>query len=212
MRAFGFGYKSHLAFVDTSINSLVYKRNVIQSGMINHIDHVKGRGNWIFMQDGARSHTSRETIRCLEHQCWFIRKWSSNSPVFNSIDIFWACMKEGVVKSQPKTIDELRSAILDVWESFDQNSIDNLVASFYQRLILVIQHNGECIQPGIKKDLNKLNIILPQIEDFGNEIPNVLSILKEQIIENAVPSNTKFTNEDEIMIMDYFSKNGPNRT
>ena len=210
--AFGFGYKSHLVFVDTSINSIIYKRNIIQSGMIDHMNHVKGRGNWIFMQDGARCHTSRETIRWLEHQCLFIRKWPSNSPDLNPIENFWACMKEAVAKFQPKTINELRSVILDVWESFDQNSIDNLVASFYQRLILVIQHNGECIQPWITKDLHKLNIMLPQIEDFGNEIPNVLSILKEPIIENPVPANTKFTKEDEKIIMDIFIKNGPKWT
>ena len=59
--AIGIDYKSKLVIAETSINSEVYQDNISKSEMIEYMDSVRGRRNWVFMQVGARSHTSHAT-------------------------------------------------------------------------------------------------------------------------------------------------------
>ena len=49
--AIGVGYRSNLVFVNGTIDSTKYQQNIIESGMIKKMNEIKGRGNWIFMQD-----------------------------------------------------------------------------------------------------------------------------------------------------------------
>ena len=60
--AIGHNYKSKLVICEGSINSDVYKQNILKSGMIDELNEKKGKGNWIFQQDGARCHTSKDSV------------------------------------------------------------------------------------------------------------------------------------------------------
>lgn len=69
-------------------------------------------------------------------QCIFIKEWPANSPDINLIETFVALMKEAVAKICTETVDELKSVIQAVWESFEQNLRDDLVKSFlYEKFI-----------------------------------------------------------------------------
>lgn len=211
--AIGKGYKSHLVFCETTIDSYCYRRNIEESGMIEHLDSERGRGKYIFMQDGARCHFAKDTINWLKNKCRFISKWPANSPDLNPIENFWGAMKEAVAKIAPKTIDELRRVIFDVWEHFDQNTIDNLVESFYQRLALVIQQNGECIQSWLRKGLSSLQITVPRFDDVDSTV-DIISILEDPIEEEETPQilTTDFTPEEDKYIIKLYLKLGPKWT
>ena len=134
----GVDYKSKLVCVENSIDSLQYKFNIIQSKMIVDMDKEKGHGNWLFMQDGARCHTSQSTVKWLATVCRFIKKWPANSPDLNPIDNFWGCLKCAVSKLKPKTVQELKQVVEQIWSEFDQESINNLVLSFFLIMVYVL--------------------------------------------------------------------------
>lgn len=158
--AIGLDYKSELVIVEGTIDSSKYQENILNSKMIDVLDSNRGKGTWIFQQDGARCHTSRESVTWLRSKCCLIQKWPANSPDLNTIENLWAIIKEAVYKLKPTSIEQLREVILNVWYSLDQSKINNLVLSFYQRLQLVIVNDGESIQPNLVRNFHQLNITI----------------------------------------------------
>lgn len=205
--AIGLNYKSKLVIVKGSIDSRCYQKNILDSEMINDLDELYGRENWIFQQDGARCHTSKETIQWLKSKCLFIKRWPANSPDLNPIENFWAVLKAAVYKLKPQNIDELEKIIIRVWNDYDQEKINNLVLSFYQRLQLIIENKGESIQPQLVRGLYQLNITLSQIPpdaEYWSDIISKISNKDEQMIINKGPFNK---DEDDI-ILDSVKKYG----
>ena len=52
--AIGYNYKSKLVFIDTIVDAGVYIKNLLDSGMFEDLNDRE----YIFMQDGAPSHTA----------------------------------------------------------------------------------------------------------------------------------------------------------
>ena len=55
------------------------------------MDKKLGRGNCVFVQDGARFHISQNW---LANKCKYIKKWSANSPDLNPIETLLGAMKK----------------------------------------------------------------------------------------------------------------------
>ena len=159
--AIGIDYKSRLVIVEGSIDSDCYKQNIQASKMIEVLDKQRGRGRWIFQQDGARCHTSRCTIDWLATKCKYISKWPPNSPDLNPIENLWGIMKKAVGQTQPESIQELKDIVLTVWDSLDQEVINNLVNSFFNRLRLVLLLKGESIQTHLRHGVSKQCTAMP---------------------------------------------------
>ena len=207
--AIGVNYKSTLVFVDGSIDSMQYQQNIIESGMFESMDTLKGRGNWIFMQDGAPCHTSNDTLVWLGTRCRYITKWPANSPDLNPIENLWGCMKRAVSLINPKTTDELKRVIAELWNDFAQTTINDLVLSFFHRLQLVIIERGESIQRHIRKGMSQQEFVTPQAPETASFIEGLISIISDESGIELPPSPIKdspFTNEEDQNILQCYIK------
>ena len=86
------------------------------------IEEIKQKNNinLILKQDGASSHTSNSNINLLNEQ-FGKNGWIQNLP--NSLDLafpiedLWAVIKLGVKRREPKSKEELKTFILQGWNS-----------------------------------------------------------------------------------------------
>lgn len=67
------------------------------------------------------------------------------SPDLNIIENVWRSLNRILYQGgkQYTSVSELKSAILEAWESLDQNSIINLYRSLSKKMIEVLQRKGE---------------------------------------------------------------------
>ena len=76
-------------------------------------------------------------------------------------------MKKMVQNYKPSNIKELKAVLRQVWEAISIETINSLVASFFNRLQLVIMNKGESIQPFLRNKLSLMSIATSRIpEDF----------------------------------------------
>ena len=167
------------------------------------MDSTLGRGNWIFMQDGATSHTSKTTVQWLQSQCKFIQGWPANSPDLNPIEHLWAILKAAVYKCKPKTVDDLKRVLQITWDQISIQKINNLVSSFYQRLQLVINNKGESIQPDLKNNISKQNIVQFNVPSNTIFMNDVISELKDKSVIDEIYDGPFTKEEDEIILQSF---------
>ena len=92
--------KSSIFFVEpgAKVNGAYYREKLLAS-MIPEMDRLIGYQPYVFMQDGARSHTANETVRFLNQQRYLSllqpNMWPPNSPILIwSITAFEALWSE----------------------------------------------------------------------------------------------------------------------
>ena len=210
--AIGFNYKSKLVFIEDTVDSKQYQENVIKSEMFDDMNGYKGRGQWIFMQDGARCHTSNDTKQWLGSRCNFIDKWPANSPDLNPIENLWGCMKKAVSLINPQSKGDLKAIIQEVWDNIEMETINSLIQSFYQRLQLVMIENGNSIQNHLRNGLSNLNICLikpPEDVDMIDDIIYYIGEENENEIPVAAHDDGPFRIEEDKMIIEKFLTFGP---
>ena len=91
--------KSSIFFVEpgAKVNGAYYHKKLLAS-MIPKIDRLTGYQPYVFMQDGARSHTANETVRFLNQQRNLTllqpNMWPPNSPDLNPVDYcIWSALE-----------------------------------------------------------------------------------------------------------------------
>ena len=145
--------KSSIFFVEpgAKVNGAYYCEKLLAS-MIFEMDRLTGYQPYVFMQDGARSHTVNETVRFLNQQRYLTllqpNMWPRNSPDLNSVDYYvWSALEQNVYRGRrfENTI-ELKEAILQEWEALPQAVINNAIDGFRSRGRLVIAENGQHIE------------------------------------------------------------------
>ena len=212
--AIGVQYKSKLIFVDGTIDAAQYQQNLIESEMFEQMDSLKGRGQWIFMQDGAPCHTSHDTKAWLGTRCTYISKWPANSPDLNPIENLWGCIKKAVSLIGPKTIEDLKQVIYDVWNNFSQEKIDDLVLSFFSRLQYVILERGESIQHKLRKGMSAQSFVFPQPPESVIYINDIITTVSDEPqVEPAPPpqiDDAPFTKEEDQQIVNFYLLHGTN--
>ena len=83
--------KSSIFFVESGakVNGAYYREKLLAS-IIPEMDRLTGYQPYVFMQDGARSHTANETVRFLNQQRYLTllqpNMWPPNSPDLNPVD------------------------------------------------------------------------------------------------------------------------------
>jgi len=100
---------------------------------------------WIFQQDNDPKHTSGKAKEFFRDFKVLILEWPSNSPDINPIENLWSIIKRQVEKRKPKNLNELETFMNEEWLKIDPQILINLVNSMKDRLIAIIQANGERI-------------------------------------------------------------------
>ena len=145
--------KSFIFFVElgAKVNGAYYPEKLLAS-MIPEMDRLTGYQPYVFMQDGARSHTANETVRFFNQQRYLTllqsNMWPTNSPDLNPVDYcIWSAVERNVYRGRRfENAIELKEAILQEWEALPQALINNAIDGFRSRVRLVIEENGQHIE------------------------------------------------------------------
>ena len=110
--------------------------------MIPEMDRLTGYQPYVFIQDGALSHTANETVRFLNQQRYLTllqpKIRPPNSPDLNSVDYcVWRALERNVYRERrfENTI-ELKEAILQEWKALPQAVINYAIDGFRFRVQL----------------------------------------------------------------------------
>ena len=108
--------------------------------------------DFVFQQDGAPSHTARETVAFLKEKCPdFIApgEWPPCSPDLNPIDYFvWSAMEEKVYRGDRiQNVEDLKTRILQAWEEIPQSWISKAISKWRRRMEAIVQNGGGHIEP-----------------------------------------------------------------
>ena len=119
-------------------------------------------------------------------------------------------MKDSVYRLKPGTIEEPESLIIQVWNEFSQDRINNLIIGFHQRLQLITINGGESIQPNLIRNLHSKNLVIPNKPNNVSYWNDVLSKLTNE--QDKEPDNSPFTSEEDEIISNFFIRYGPKWT
>jgi transposase len=103
---------------------------------------------FVFQQDGAPAHTSRQAQQWLADNCpEFIGKdeWPPNSPDLNPLDYHvWGMMLQLYQKHnpRPKNVTELKAVLEGIWDNLPEQSIQRAVLAFRKRLQACVGADG----------------------------------------------------------------------
>ena len=97
---------------------------------------------YVFQQDNDPKHTSNFLKEYFKDKSIEVLDWPSQSPDLNPIENLWTHIKKELRSYRPKNVKELKSNILEIWNSFDIKYTQNLVNSMPNRIIEVLRENG----------------------------------------------------------------------
>ena len=157
--AIGPDFRTDLIRCSKGVTGAEYVRIIEESRMIPTLNAKFGEGKWIYVQDGATSHTCRLTSDYLASQKVAVMPgWPPNSPDLNPIEMVWGIMKR---RSQQQLYEanEMFDVLQETWKSVADETINKLVASFLTRCQLVMRLGGA----SAARYLSSPSLPLPQL-------------------------------------------------
>ncbi|KUF87249.1 hypothetical protein AM588_10001449 [Phytophthora nicotianae] len=140
--AFGAKGKSQMAILRGRQNSGDYIYTV--SEYLLPFAHASYGVDFVFQQDNASIHTSRETTHFLQETQVDTMVWLARSPDCNPIENVWSAMATRVYAHgrQYRMVEQLEDAIVYTWGTIEQAYLDKLVESMPSRCLAVIKGKG----------------------------------------------------------------------
>ena len=139
--------KIKVTFIEkgAKINQEYYCSHVLAS-LTLEMDNLAGN-DYVFMQDGARSHTAKSTAESFNnHLPEFIKRdsWSPNSPDLTPVGYYvWSLLESMVYAIK---ITDVAQYIIDCWKEISQEEINKATDAFQRILRKVIKANGDHIE------------------------------------------------------------------
>ena len=113
--------------------------NILEMALIP-TTHLRGiPQGWIFQQDNATCHTSRLVQEWFDEEQITVMNWPAQSPDLNPIENLWVRIKERVSEQNPKSSEELWTAVLRAWNGITQRKVMTLIDSMPRRCAAVVK-------------------------------------------------------------------------
>ena len=139
---FGYGGKTDLVMIEGHLNSDKYQK-MLQGNLIASGSTICG-DNWKFQQDNASIHTSKATMGWFKSNRVDVIEWPACSPDMNPIENLWGVLTYRVYgkNKQYESVNDLKMAIINAWESLKKEELQKLVDSMPDRVFQLIQSKG----------------------------------------------------------------------
>lgn len=145
--------KTSIIFVEpgAKVNSQYYCNKLLGEGLLPDIRVKCGHFKWIFQQDGAPSHTAKNTLAYFKREKVDIIEpdmWPPNSPDLNPVDYaVWGALQQLVYQHQNFTsVEDLKEAIIEAWRLISQSFINRSIFQWRRRLECVVKQKGGHIE------------------------------------------------------------------
>ena len=120
--------------------------DLLDAYLLPSVDKLFADDDFMFQHDLAPAHHSYKTAKYLKEKRIDILEWPCNSPDLNIIEFVWQKMKTRVQQVHLKTLEELKAVLREVWASFTQNELEEMVESMPRRIHEVIYEERRCIE------------------------------------------------------------------
>ena len=123
----------HLAMVSGTLNSSGYI-DLLENSMIPSAHGLCVSDDFIFQQDNARCHTSRESMAWFEENETNVMTWPAQSPDLNPIENLWDELGRRIDGYTPRNKEELWENVKNEWYKITTDVTKKLVESMPRRL------------------------------------------------------------------------------
>ena len=120
-------------FQNGGITAQRYRDEILEP-IVRPFAAAMGAG-FILMQDNARPHTARLSMAFLDSEGIDVMEWPARSPDLNPIEHCWDMLGRRTRSKNPppRTMNELRDALVQQWAVMPQEDIDRVVRSMHNR-------------------------------------------------------------------------------
>ena len=102
--------------------------------------------DYIFQQDNAPCHKSREAMKWFEENDVELLSWPPQSPDLSPIENLWHILKRRIAKHKCNSKNMLKQKILEEWNAITPDVCKKLVHSMPHRIKLLIKSGGGSIK------------------------------------------------------------------
>lgn len=147
---FSYSYRIPIVILEGNLNSEIYL-DMLKRHVLPYLQSNGAMRTSIFQQDGARCHTSEQSLNFLRQK--FAnrilsdrtdRPWPPNSPDLTPLDFFlWGYLRNQVYKNpRPKTIFELREKIIQCYNEIPRAMFRHACCAVPKRIQLCLERQG----------------------------------------------------------------------
>ena len=135
-----------------------YYCNSLLSQLLPEMAALSPNEDFIFQQDGARSHTSKYTLRYLDDnlppdaQVLLPEDWPPHSPDLNPMDYgIWSSLATKVFRVKIRNVEHLCERLAEAWEEITQDEVNRTINCFRKRVKMCVKANGRRFEYKLKK-------------------------------------------------------------
>lgn len=134
---------THLCKIVGRMNTRRYL-DLLEDDLVPYLENEM-EDDFIYQQDNAAIHVSREAIDWFEEKDVPLLPWPARSPDLNPIENLWGILARRVYEGgrQFATMRELEAEVREAWREIQPNTLESLVNSMPNRLIEVVRRNGK---------------------------------------------------------------------
>ncbi|GFU20815.1 transposable element Tcb2 transposase [Trichonephila clavipes] len=127
-------------------NGTMTDQRYIDEVLLPHVRLFRGAGGdkFVFMDDNATCHQTLAVQDCLDSEGFERLVWPARSPDLNHIENVWDALERQVAGRNypPTNRNTLIRALIEEWDKFPQQLLDNVVQSMVQRVECCITLHG----------------------------------------------------------------------